>query len=186
MISTNPEFTTGPGVYLLYYPDYYLSQVDAGQAMDSPCLDTGDPNSSMFEGTTRTDQVQDLAPMDMGYHYPLPSFQLTVDPMPLVSGAWATFTVLKGQSYTTTALVYSLSGYSQDVFYFPQWNLYLDLINPTQAGGFETANSEGTAEWVLLIPSVPPGGVDVWFQAAQPAPGSEEGWATNVVATRIE
>jgi len=66
MIDTNPLFVTGP------LGDFYLSQIAAGQASDSPCVDAGDPLSLMIDGTTRTDEVQDSGLVDMGYHYPIP------------------------------------------------------------------------------------------------------------------
>ena len=65
-INSDPLFVTGP------LGDYYLSQIAAGQAQNSPCVDTGDPASSMIIGTTRTDEIQDSGVVDMGYHYPLP------------------------------------------------------------------------------------------------------------------
>ena len=64
-IDADPLFVTGP------LGDYYLSQIAAGQALDSPCVDAGDPTSTII-GTTRTDEVQDSGVVDMGYHYPLP------------------------------------------------------------------------------------------------------------------
>jgi len=57
-INTDPIFVTGPGGH------YYLSQISAGQAVDSPCLDAG----INFLGTTRTDGILD--DVDIGYHYP--------------------------------------------------------------------------------------------------------------------
>jgi hypothetical protein len=63
-IVANPLFVAGP------HGDYYLSQVASGQGQDSPCLDAGDPALLVGEGTTRTDEVCDLWPLDMGYHYP--------------------------------------------------------------------------------------------------------------------
>jgi len=62
-INADPLFVSGP------LGDYYLSQVAAGQAADSPCLDTGDPGTSSPGGTTRTDEEPDIGPADMGYHY---------------------------------------------------------------------------------------------------------------------
>ncbi len=69
-IAANPLFVTGP---LLAYNDYYLSQVAAGQALNSPCVDAGDPLSPMITGTTRTDKVQDNGILDLGFHYPISS-----------------------------------------------------------------------------------------------------------------
>jgi hypothetical protein len=67
-INADPCFVTGP------LGDYYLSQIDAGQAQDSPCVDIGSDDASvlgMTQYTTRTDEVFDRGQVDMGYHYPL-------------------------------------------------------------------------------------------------------------------
>ncbi len=63
MMDAHPQFAAGPG------GAFYLSQVAAGQALDSPCVDAGDPGSAMIEGTTRTDLVQDAGILDLGYHF---------------------------------------------------------------------------------------------------------------------
>ncbi len=62
-IDADPLFVTGPE------GDYYLSQLAAGQAQQSPCVDAGDPAAIMVEGTTRTDGIPDQEVVDMGYHY---------------------------------------------------------------------------------------------------------------------
>jgi hypothetical protein len=65
-IHTNPLFVTGPE------GDYYLSQVAAGQAFDSPCVDAGSDTAAALcidECTTRTDEANDAGIVDMGYHY---------------------------------------------------------------------------------------------------------------------
>jgi hypothetical protein len=52
--------------------DYHLSQVTAGQAADSPCVDVGSDtaaNLGMDIYTTRTDKVWDRGIVDMGFHY---------------------------------------------------------------------------------------------------------------------
>ncbi|MBN2456930.1 MAG: S8 family serine peptidase [Sedimentisphaerales bacterium] len=63
----DPLFITGP------LGDYYLSQIAAGQVVDSNCVDTGrglaesvftEPNY-----TTRTDGIIDANEVDRGYHY---------------------------------------------------------------------------------------------------------------------
>lgn len=66
-INTDPLFVTGS------FGDYYLSQTAAGQTEQSPCVDAGDPSSSLPLGTTRTDGAIDMWPADMGYHYPVTS-----------------------------------------------------------------------------------------------------------------
>jgi hypothetical protein len=66
-INSNPRFVTE------LESDYYLSQVAAGQAVDSPCLDAGGDlaaNLGMDVFTTRTDGVGDMGVVDMGFHYP--------------------------------------------------------------------------------------------------------------------
>ncbi len=74
-IDAIPLFTPGP------LGEYYLSSTSAGQAQDSPCIDSGDspaqdtcfpgvePPSCLDSYTTRTDQITDLGMVDMGYHY---------------------------------------------------------------------------------------------------------------------
>ena len=65
-ISADPCFATGPK------GDHYLSQVAAGQASDSPCVDAGSDmaaNLAMDIFTTRTDKAWDEGVVDIGYHY---------------------------------------------------------------------------------------------------------------------
>jgi hypothetical protein len=76
-IVANPLFVTGPD------GNYYLSQIAAGQTVNSPCVDAGNPSTIMFNGTTRTDRVQDTGTVDMGYHYavagaPPPTLDITI------------------------------------------------------------------------------------------------------------
>ncbi len=62
-IDASPEFADdGSG----FAP---LSSMGAGQAVDSPAIDAGDPGY-LPTGTTRTDGVQDCWPLDLGYHAP--------------------------------------------------------------------------------------------------------------------
>ncbi|MHC4110516.1 MAG: right-handed parallel beta-helix repeat-containing protein [Planctomycetota bacterium] len=74
-IGVDPNFIAG----------YYLSQIAAAQSLDSPCVDTGsadssDPNIGLDTYTTRTDGVNDVNIVDMGYHYSegLAQYVLTV------------------------------------------------------------------------------------------------------------
>jgi hypothetical protein len=62
-IHEDPLFTSGPS------GDFYLSQVEAGQIEQSPCVDAGDPSSTLIFGTTRTDEMPDWGIIDMGWHY---------------------------------------------------------------------------------------------------------------------
>jgi hypothetical protein len=61
------------GDYPSFVSGCYLAQVLAGQATDSPCVDTGDPSAELVAGTTRTDGVQDAVVVDMGYHFAGPA-----------------------------------------------------------------------------------------------------------------
>ena len=66
-ITTDPLFTTGP------LGPYYLSQIAAGQAVQSPCVDAGSSTAAQLglaDRTTRTDGQPDAGIVDMGYHYP--------------------------------------------------------------------------------------------------------------------
>jgi len=74
-LDADPLFASGPG------GAYYLSQQAAGQAADSPCLDSGsglaadicyqvlETTRCMDQFTTRTDQLVDAGQVDMGYHH---------------------------------------------------------------------------------------------------------------------
>ncbi|HEW78577.1 MAG TPA: hypothetical protein ENH34_01225, partial [Phycisphaerales bacterium] len=61
-INSDPYFVDG----------YYLSQAEAGQEVNSPCVDKGSADAhslDMYRHTTRTDRVIDDGTVDMGYHY---------------------------------------------------------------------------------------------------------------------
>ncbi len=65
-ISDDPNFAVG------YFGSYYLSQIQAGQNINSPCVDAGQGSAisnGMYKYTTRTDHVIDTNVVDMGYHY---------------------------------------------------------------------------------------------------------------------
>ncbi len=66
-ISLDPLFVPGP------LGGFYLSQIVAGQADDSPCVDHGFASAEslgLHTYTTRTDTVPDSGIADLGYHYP--------------------------------------------------------------------------------------------------------------------
>jgi len=190
-IDADPLFVSGPD------GDYYLSQVDAGQEADSPCVDAGPdlaasscwqtPGGSVCLGslTTRTDGINDQGVADMGYHYP------ALDPM----SAWLSCEPSSGTlPFSTTialGLVNNLDGdYRQvaghlDVVLgngtaFPNW----------RAGHLVLAPGESHAiSWNQLIPEILPAygdnrftlvAADVtpapWNQPPYPPSGSTD-WA---------
>lgn len=63
-ISSDPLFVHNPPLGF-----FYLSQTEAGQPQNSPCVNAGDPASPMIIGTTRTDQFPDIEVVDMGFHW---------------------------------------------------------------------------------------------------------------------
>jgi len=65
----DPLFAPGPD------GDYYLSQTEAGQDADSPCLDAGADtaeNLGMDGKTTSAMDLPDSGDVDMGFHYEIP------------------------------------------------------------------------------------------------------------------
>ena len=108
-IFEDPLFVSGPD------GDYYLSQIAAGQPVDSPCVDAGDPESPLINGTTRTDEVPDSGIVDMGYHYlyyieptPTPTFTPTYShtPTPLQTKTpTPTFTPSVHPTHTPTPIL---------------------------------------------------------------------------------
>jgi hypothetical protein len=64
-IDLDPLFVACPFGHL-----YHLSQIEAGQAETSPCVDAACEGCGVMpHGATRTDHVLDAVPPDMGYHY---------------------------------------------------------------------------------------------------------------------
>ncbi len=75
-MSADPLFVSGP------LGNYYLGQTASGQAVNSPCINSGSDaaiNLGMNQTTTRTDHVPDAGIVDMGFHYgttfPAPTVQ---------------------------------------------------------------------------------------------------------------
>ncbi|MCX6639417.1 MAG: T9SS type A sorting domain-containing protein [bacterium] len=68
-ISSNPLFVNTPPTGY-----FFLSQTAAGQSQNSPCMNAGDPASTMVTGSTRSDLVQDAGVVDIGYHWTYPLY----------------------------------------------------------------------------------------------------------------
>jgi len=59
----------------MFIKGYHLSQIEAGEVVNGPCLDAGSDWAEalgLHRYTTRTDDVPDLDMVDIGYHYKLP------------------------------------------------------------------------------------------------------------------
>jgi len=72
-IGADPLFVPGPGGC------FYLSQISAGQAVNSPSVDAGGEtagNLDLDTLTTRSDEIADSGIVDMGYHYPITGLDL--------------------------------------------------------------------------------------------------------------
>lgn len=87
-INQAPQFTD------LFPHDYHLSQIAAGQAVDSPCIDRGSGASEnvcftdqygmrcLNDMSTRYDSAPDSGVVDMGYHYPAVNAQVPTPTSP--------------------------------------------------------------------------------------------------------
>jgi len=109
-ISKDPLFVAG----------YYLSQIAADQDVNSPCVDSGsadanEPNIGMHTYTTRTDGVNDVNIVDMGYHYSqgLTRYVLTVSVVDANGVVVVEPNLAHGYVEPNTAVVYE--GYEDNV-----------------------------------------------------------------------
>jgi len=92
-IDADPLFVEGPDGF------HYLSQIAAGQGINSPCVGTGSDQAANVIGDmdtlwTRTDEVPDSGVVDMGYHYGnfvFPGLQVNVNEVSASSGGIANF-----------------------------------------------------------------------------------------------
>jgi hypothetical protein len=92
----------------VFVNEFHLSQIAAGQAVNSPCVNAGDPTSSMITGTTRTDGIQDEGIVDMGCHYPNVVLPIMISMEPVgspitVPAAGGSFGFVIGLQNTTTS-----------------------------------------------------------------------------------
>jgi len=87
VIDADPLFVTGP------LGPFYLSQAGAGQAMTSPCVNTGSPDVPPTSGTTRTDVQPDTGIIDLGYHHRFSGSPWGPPDTRIESGPWGTVTV---------------------------------------------------------------------------------------------
>jgi len=68
----DPNYPTNIDADPLFTDGYHLSQIEAGDVINSPCVDVGSDSAialRLYGYTTRTDDVPDRGIVDMGYHY---------------------------------------------------------------------------------------------------------------------
>ncbi|MFZ0033988.1 MAG: S8 family serine peptidase [Sedimentisphaerales bacterium] len=88
---------------------YFLSQITAGQLVQSPCVNAGNGSAGALEAiigmplTTRTDYETDYGPVDMGYHYQagfdIPQYRLTIE---VIDQGYGTFGTVLPEPNTYT------------------------------------------------------------------------------------
>jgi hypothetical protein len=118
-ISDDPLFMSGP------LGDFYLSQTDAGDPSNSPCLNRGSnlaQEYAMDSLTTRTDEIYDSGLVDLGHHYRVAGFpSAPADPvidsiLPSAGnfrgGDWV---VIRGHDFRPDAKVFFKGNESLDV-----------------------------------------------------------------------
>jgi len=157
-IDADPLFVSGPD------GDYHLSQVAAGQGVDSPCVDTGQnlaaatcwPTTGGIEClsgfSTRTDGINDQGTSDMGYHYP------ALNPV----SAWLSCQPSSGVLPLTATIALGLENELAGAWRQVAGRIDLVLGNGTafpnwRAGHLVLAPGEGHAiSWNQLIPEILP------------------------------
>ena len=155
-LSEDPLFTRGP------LGDYYLSQVSAGQSVDSPGIDAGGAPAAwtgIDDRTTRTDELADTGDADIGYHYPIPLAPVLL----LTKGSTRLhYAPEDGEVYD---LIRGRLSELRDQ------GTYIDL------GAVECVADDDTSGLVLdeLSPSEPPAGDVFWYQLGNQADGLKYG-----------
>jgi len=89
---------------------------------------------------------------------------LTADPMPLMAGQDATFSLVQTLPNEQTWLLYSLRGLKR--IFIPQLNITIDLKRPKIAAGPQLTDANGNLQIVMTMPTIT-NPLNVWFQAVQ-------------------
>lgn len=89
---------------------------------------------------------------------------VVADPDPLIAGLPATIRFGNANPNARSFLAYSVRGLGET--FVRDLNITLDLKRPRQVGGSKRADSEGSVEWTLPVPSKFVG-ISLWFQGAQ-------------------
>jgi hypothetical protein len=76
-ISADPLFVSGSK------GEYYLSQLSAGQQVDSPCVGAGSTTAAeagLADYVTNSNYLRDTGTLDIGFHYPAPIARILANP----------------------------------------------------------------------------------------------------------
>ncbi len=162
IIHANPEYTPGAG------GDYYLSQLSAGQPLNSVCVDAGSGPASdiqvplswdtttgattwmlMSERTTATNFEADTGTVDMGFHYPaLPTVTGQLDMTPSVGmlpfGTRISTTLTNNYTDQSRRMAARIDVTLAGGNFFPNWRAGWTNI---------AAGLNYTASWMQTIPA---------------------------------
>ena len=146
-IDTDPFFAVGA------YGSSYLSQMDSGEAVNSPCVDSADP-TTLALGTTRTDGLRDSGTADMGFHFSVPPAILEVSN--LIAGQTALVEISHATPNNLAHFAWSVYGSGPvstplgDAMVSPPFNL---VLLQTDANGYAS-----------MTPTIPAwtSGIPVW------------------------
>jgi hypothetical protein len=179
VIDADPLFASADEFELTYY----LSQIAAGQLLDSPpnpCVDTGFGSASAlasligFDPTTRTDHVADTGIVDMGYHYeaaPVTQYQLEIEVVDVSYGTngrlyadWKVYGVDTSMADPNTATVnqgtqVQLSAVPDEGYIVKEWTNadgvpFLDPCDPNNNIVTMDSSKKVTVEFITLWPSL--------------------------------
>jgi hypothetical protein len=144
----------------LFTASYYLSQIGAGQAVDSPAVNAGSALATLLgldQYTTRTDNLGDSGQVDMGFHYPGQGrYRLTVE----VVGGHGTVQPAGGlyHDFTEVTLVatpdpgYRVARWT-GAQKSPAWNANTNLVVMDEDSKFVTVQFERDITRTISLPS---------------------------------
>jgi hypothetical protein len=172
MIDDDPLFDSGA------IGEYYLSQVAAGQSLNSPCVNAGDPAGPMIDGTTRTDSAPDIGVVDMGFHYEIWEEPLTTidggpsgtvdspvlifafnnrDPSTSLSFSWRLDREEWSAWSPATKAIYRDLGTGPYVFYVRSLDQDGNIDSTPAQRSFVVSTWEDSADWGPLVTGPGPG-----------------------------
>lgn len=177
-LNNDPAFVSGID------GDYYLSQTEAGQTVNSICVDKGsnlsnqiciesiDPNICFDELSTRTDEVNDMNEVDMGYHFLHNFIDLSMDLSPISSDCYSEGDLfdLNAQTNSFTTMIvdlYCVLDIYGDYYFYPNWTNVLQSKTIIIYSGLYNLNLLR-----FIWPSVSGSAIDIKFYSVLTEQGS--------------